>query len=108
MLLLASLAENCLDAVADATLPPGIIALVLETLAVFGKKYIGQDDATDVVSWEPWGVKLSAAEAGRSAQNTTQQQLNKASTETVTPPHRRGVASGHQSNTMCLGSPPQT
>jgi len=72
MLLATSPSDTCcLDVSADATLPCGIIALVLVTPAAFGKKYIGQDETTDVVNCGPCRVKLSTADAGRSNTKTT-------------------------------------
>lgn len=72
MLLATSPSDTCWwDVSAAATLPCGIVALVLETPAAFGKKYIGQDETTDVVNCEPCGGKLSTADAGRSNTETT-------------------------------------
>jgi len=67
----------CLDVSAAAKLPCGIMALVLETpAATFGKKYIGQDETTAVVTCEPCGGKLSTAVAGRSTQKQHNNTVN--------------------------------
>jgi len=60
-----------LAAADDANVSRGRAAVVLETAAAFGRKYIGQHEATVAATCEPCGGKQSTADAGRSVTPTT-------------------------------------